>query len=46
LHSFDILNPTPELIDMSEDFGLANSKATPLEILVKPHLSFNCYEIM
>jgi cytochrome P450 len=45
LHSFDILNPTPpELIDTSEDFGLANNKATPLEIFVKPHLALNCYE--
>lgn len=46
LHSFDILNPTPELVDMSESFGLTNTKATPLKILIKPHLSINCYEIM
>jgi cytochrome P450 len=46
LHSFDILNPTPELVDMTEEFGLTNTKATPLEILVKPRLSLNCYEIV
>jgi len=46
LHSFDILNPTPGLVDMTEEFGLANTKATPLEILIKPHLSLNCYETM
>ncbi|WJX65498.1 hypothetical protein P8452_50155 [Trifolium repens] len=46
LHSFDILNPTPGLVDMTEEFGLTNTKATPLEILVKPRLSLNCYEIV
>jgi hypothetical protein len=46
LHSFDILNPTPGLIDMSEKFGITNTKATPLEILVKPRLSLSCYEIV
>ncbi|WJX70408.1 hypothetical protein P8452_54524 [Trifolium repens] len=44
LHSFDILNPTSELVDMNEVFGLTNTKATPLEILIKPRLSLNCYE--
>ncbi|CAI8587463.1 unnamed protein product [Vicia faba] len=47
LHSFEILNPTtPELVDLTEEFGLTNTKATPLEVLVKPRLSFNCYEIV
>ncbi|KAK2365719.1 cytochrome P450 82A3 [Trifolium repens] len=46
LHSFDILNPTPELVDMTEEFGLTNTKATPLKILVKPRLSLSCYEIV
>ncbi|CAL5185792.1 unnamed protein product [Lathyrus oleraceus] len=47
LHSFDILNPTTsELVDMTEEFGLTNTKATPLEVFVKPRLSINCYEIM
>ncbi|CAK8533664.1 unnamed protein product [Lathyrus sativus] len=44
LHSFDILSPTTsELIDMTEKFGLTNSKSTPLEVLVKPRLPINCY---
>jgi cytochrome P450 len=46
LHSFDILNSTPELVNMVEEFGLTNTKATPLEILVKPCLSPICYEIL
>jgi cytochrome P450 len=46
LQSFDILNPTPGVVDMSEVFGLSNSKATPLEILIKPRLSLSCYEFM
>ena len=46
LHSFEILNPSSEPIDMNETFGLSNTKTTPLEILVKLRLSSNCYEIM
>ncbi|RHN49922.1 putative cytochrome P450 [Medicago truncatula] len=46
LHSFEILNPSSEPIDMTETFGLTNTKTTPLEILIKPRLSSNCYEIM
>ncbi|WVZ14725.1 hypothetical protein V8G54_012291 [Vigna mungo] len=44
LHSFEILNPSPDPIDMTETFGLTNNKTTPLDILVKPRLSFTCYE--
>ncbi|TKY50303.1 Cytochrome P450 82A3 [Spatholobus suberectus] len=44
LHSFDILNPSAEPIDMTEIFGFTNTKATPLEILVKPRLSPSFYE--
>ena len=44
LHSFEILSSSPNPIDMTENFGLTNTKATPLEILIKPRLSFNCYE--
>ncbi|KAJ1390459.1 Cytochrome P450 [Sesbania bispinosa] len=43
LHSFEMLNPSPELVDMTEIFGLTNAKATSLEILLKPRLSPNCY---
>ncbi|XP_057447524.1 cytochrome P450 82A4-like [Lotus japonicus] len=46
LHSFEILNPSGEHVDMTESFGLTNAKATPLEVLVKPSLSTNCYETM
>ena len=44
LHSFEILNPSTEPVDMTGTLGLTNAKATPLEILVKPRLSPNCYE--
>jgi len=44
LHSFEILNSSPDPIDMTETFGLTNTKATPLEILIKPRLSFSCNE--
>lgn len=44
LHSFEILNPSTEPLDMTETFGLVNTKATPLEILIKPRLSPSCYE--
>ncbi|XP_027359276.1 cytochrome P450 82A3-like [Abrus precatorius] len=44
LHSFEIMNPSSEPIDMTEIFGFTNTKATPLEILVKPHLPLNYYE--
>ncbi|KAK7381351.1 hypothetical protein VNO78_33984 [Psophocarpus tetragonolobus] len=43
LHSFEILNPSNESIDMTEIFGMTNTKASPLEILIKPRLSPNCY---
>ncbi|KAK7316392.1 hypothetical protein VNO77_35405 [Canavalia gladiata] len=46
LHSFEILNPSTEPIDMSETLGLTNAKTTPLEILIKPRLSMCCYEII
>ena len=46
LHSFEILNPSAEPVDMTGTLGLTNVKATPLEILLKPRLSPNCYETM
>ncbi|RDX60973.1 Cytochrome P450 82A4, partial [Mucuna pruriens] len=46
LHSFEISNPSTETLDMTETFGLTNTKATPLEILIKPRLSPSCYESM
>ena len=44
LHSFEILNPSTEPLDMTEVFRATNTKATPLEILIKPRLSPSCYE--
>ncbi|XP_020229287.1 cytochrome P450 82A4 [Cajanus cajan] len=44
LHSFEILNSSTEPIDMTETFGIANGKATPLQVLIKPRLSPSCYE--
>lgn len=46
LHSFEILNPSNEPIDMTENFGLTNNKATPLEVLIKPRLPSHCYGSM
>jgi len=46
LHSFDISNPSAEPIDMTEFFGFTNTRATPLEVLVKPRLSPNYYEAL
>ncbi|CAK8533666.1 unnamed protein product [Lathyrus sativus] len=46
LHSFEILNPSPESIDVTEVLEFVTTKATPLEVLVKPCLSFKCYESM
>ena len=44
LHSFEILSSSPDPIDMTESFGLTNTKSTSLKVLIKPHLSFSCYE--
>jgi len=44
LHSFEILSSSPNPIDMIETFGVTNTKATLLEIHIKPRLSFSCYE--
>ncbi|XP_058771928.1 cytochrome P450 82A4-like [Vicia villosa] len=46
LHSFEISSPSCDSIDMSEAFGVTNTKATPLEILIKPCLSVSYYENM
>ncbi|RHN49909.1 Cytochrome P450 82A1 [Medicago truncatula] len=46
LHSFDILNLSPESIDLTEVLEFTSTKVTPLEVLVKPCLSPKCYEIM
>ncbi|KAL2335605.1 hypothetical protein Fmac_016818 [Flemingia macrophylla] len=46
LHSFEILNPSTEPINMTEIFEFTNTRATPLQILVKPRLSPNYYETL
>ncbi|KAM1276947.1 hypothetical protein ACFX13_030104 [Malus domestica] len=43
LHAFEISNPSSAPIDMTESFGLTNVKATPLNILIEPHLSSEFY---
>lgn len=43
LHSFETLSASSQSIDVTEIFGFVNTKATPLEILVKPRLSPDCY---
>ncbi|KAL4316402.1 hypothetical protein AHAS_Ahas15G0281500 [Arachis hypogaea] len=45
LHSFEILNPSSEPVDMTGILGLTNVKATPLEVLVKPRFSPDCYDL-
>jgi cytochrome P450 len=44
LHFFEISNGSSEPVDMTENLGMTNEKATPLEILVKPHFSREYYE--
>jgi len=43
LHSFEILS-SPDLIDMIETSESTNIRVIPIEILIKPRLSFSCYE--
>ncbi|KAG4914508.1 hypothetical protein JHK87_052065 [Glycine soja] len=43
LHSFQILNMSTEPLDITETFGSTNTISTPLDILIKPYLSPNCY---
>nr|WET52751.1 cytochrome P450 82D365 [Callicarpa americana] len=43
LQGFEFSTPMGELVDMTESFGLTNSKATPLDVCVAPRLSPNLY---
>ncbi|KAJ7966681.1 Cytochrome P450 [Quillaja saponaria] len=43
LHGFDISTPSNELVDMTEDSGLTNIKATPLEVILTPRLPAQLY---
>uniref|UniRef100_A0A7N2LWC6 Cytochrome P450 n=1 Tax=Quercus lobata TaxID=97700 RepID=A0A7N2LWC6_QUELO len=38
LHMYDISIPSNAKVDMTETVGLTYNKATPLEVLIKPHL--------
>ncbi|XVE55971.1 hypothetical protein DITRI_Ditri03aG0200100 [Diplodiscus trichospermus] len=44
LQAFDISTPSNAKVDMSEEAGLTNIKATPLEVFVKPRLPSEIYE--
>lgn len=44
LHSFEVAKPSNEgHVDMTQSPGLTNLKATPLQVLLKPRLSFKVY---
>ncbi|KAJ7950310.1 Cytochrome P450 [Quillaja saponaria] len=43
LHGFDIATPSDETVDMTEASGLTNLKATPLEVILTPHLPAQLY---
>lgn len=43
LQAFEIATPFDAPIDMTESFGLTNSKATPLEVVVMPRLPAQHY---
>lgn len=44
LHSFNVASPSNQAVDMTESPGLTNLKATPLEVVLTPHLDANLYE--
>ncbi|KAJ4830071.1 hypothetical protein Tsubulata_809278 [Turnera subulata] len=43
LQAFEVTNPSNAPVDMTETAGVTNSKATPLEVLVKPRLPAHVY---
>ncbi|KAE8735865.1 Detected protein of confused Function [Hibiscus syriacus] len=45
LHCFDIDTPGGQPVDMTESASLANVKATPLKVLLKPCLSPELYQL-
>ncbi|KAL6126636.1 hypothetical protein ACLB2K_074682 [Fragaria x ananassa] len=44
LHGFEITTPSDEPVDMGESSGIANMKATPLEVLLTPRLHPKLYD--
>ncbi|XP_030447097.1 cytochrome P450 CYP82D47-like [Syzygium oleosum] len=45
LHAFEISTVDDSPVDMSEIFGLTNLKATPLEVLLRPRLTQELYQL-
>ncbi|KAG8377698.1 hypothetical protein BUALT_Bualt08G0059800 [Buddleja alternifolia] len=43
LHGFDIETASGEAVDMTGSFGSTNMKATPLEVCLRPRLSYELY---
>ncbi|CAH2077562.1 unnamed protein product [Thlaspi arvense] len=44
LHSFDLATPSGQDVDMIENNGFANYKATPLELFITPRLHKSLYQ--
>ncbi|CAH2078233.1 unnamed protein product [Thlaspi arvense] len=44
LHSFDVARPSSQDVDMTENNGFANYKATPLEVFITPRLHKSLYQ--
>ncbi|XP_038704083.1 cytochrome P450 CYP82D47-like [Tripterygium wilfordii] len=44
IQAFEISTPANAAVDMTETAGLTNSKATPLEVMIRPRLSPTAYE--
>ncbi|KAG7545690.1 Cytochrome P450 superfamily [Arabidopsis suecica] len=45
LHSFDVVRPSSEYVDMTGSNGLVNLKATPLEVFITPRLHKSLYHV-
>lgn len=45
LHSFDVARPSSKDVDMTENSGFANYKATPLELFITPRLDKSLYQM-
>lgn len=43
VHGFEFDTPFNGPVDMQEGVGLANLKATPLEVLITPRISTSCF---
>lgn len=45
LQSFDVVRPSSQEVDMTENSGLLNLKATPLEVFITPRLRKSLYKM-